>query len=49
MDRGFPNELVRKVTRAIAVHSGPLAFEANTLEEKILQDADTIDKVELSE
>lgn len=45
VDRGFPNELVRKVTRAIAVHSGPLAFEANTLEEKILQDADTIDKV----
>jgi uncharacterized protein len=44
-DKGYPNELVKKVVRAIAVHSGSLAFEANTIEEKILQDADTIDKV----
>lgn len=41
----YPKEIKEKVVRAIAVHSGPLAFEANTLEEKILQDADTIDKV----
>lgn len=31
--------------RAIAVHSGPLVFKANNIEDKILQDADTIDKV----
>lgn len=44
-EKKYPKEFVEKVVRAIAVHSGPLAFEAETVEEKILQDADTIDKV----
>ncbi len=41
----YPDALTRDVVRAIAVHAGPLIFEARTIEEKILQDADTIDKV----
>ncbi len=44
-EKKYPEEFVKKVVRAIAVHSGPLAFEAETMEERILQDADTIDKV----
>ena len=44
-ENGYQDELVKRVVRAIAVHAGPLVFEANTIEDKILQDADTIDKV----
>jgi len=44
-ENGYQDELVKKVVRVIAVHAGPLVFEASTIEDKILQDADTIDKV----
>jgi uncharacterized protein len=44
-EKGYQDELVKRVVRAIAVHAGPLVFEASTIEDKILQDADTIDKV----
>lgn len=41
----YPNDLVQKVAHAIRVHAGPLAFSPRSDEAKILQDADTIDKV----
>jgi uncharacterized protein len=44
-DEGFPNDLVQKVVHAVRVHAGPLAFSPRSMEAKILQDADTIDKV----
>lgn len=44
-ENGYQDELVKRVVRAIAVHAGPLVFEANAIEDRILQDADTIDKV----
>jgi uncharacterized protein len=42
---GYPSDLVQQVAHAIRVHSGPLAFGPRSEEAKILQDADTIDKV----
>jgi uncharacterized protein len=42
---GYPNDLAQKVAHAIRVHAGPLAFSPRSDEAKILQDADTIDKV----
>ncbi len=44
-ERDYPDDLTKRVARVIAVHAGPLVFEAKTIEDKILQDADTIDKV----
>jgi uncharacterized protein len=44
-EHGYPNDLVQKVTQVIRVHAGPLAFSPRSDEAKILQDADTIDKV----
>ncbi len=41
----YPEGLVQKVTHSIRVHTGPSAFGPRSLEAKILQDADTIDKV----
>jgi uncharacterized protein len=43
--RGYSDDLVKKVVHAIRVHAGPLAFSSRSDEAKILQDADTIDKV----
>lgn len=42
---GYPDDLVQKVVHSIRVHAGPLVFSARSDEAKILQDADTIDKV----
>jgi len=42
---GYPSDVVEKVVHAIKVHAGPLAFSPRSMEAKILQDADTIDKV----
>jgi uncharacterized protein len=42
---GYPNDLAQKVAHAIRVHAGLLAFSPRSDEAKILQDADTIDKV----
>lgn len=42
---GYPNDLAQKVAHAVRVHAGPLAFSPRSDEAKILQDADTIDKV----
>jgi len=42
---GYPNDLVQQVAHAIRVHAGPLVFSPRSDEAKILQDADTIDKV----
>jgi len=42
---GYPNDTVQKVVHAVKVHAGPLAFTPRSMEAKILQDADTIDKV----
>ena len=44
-ERGYPNDLTRQVVHAIRVHAGPLVFSPRSDEAKILQDADTIDKV----
>jgi uncharacterized protein len=44
-EHGYPSDLVRQVAHAIRVHAGPLAFSPRSEEAKILQDADTIDKV----
>lgn len=44
-EHGYPSGLVEKVVHAIKVHAGPLAFSPRSMEAKILQDADTIDKV----
>jgi uncharacterized protein len=44
-EHGFPNDLVQQVVHAIRVHAGALAFSPRSDEAKILQDADTIDKV----
>jgi uncharacterized protein len=41
----YPSDLVQKVVHAIKVHAGPLVFSPRSTEAKILQDADTIDKV----
>jgi uncharacterized protein len=41
----YPDDLVQKVVHSIRVHTGPLAFSPRSDEAKILQDADTIDKV----
>jgi putative nucleotidyltransferase with HDIG domain len=41
----YPDDLVQKVVHSIIVHAGPLAFSPRSDEAKILQDADTIDKV----
>jgi uncharacterized protein len=41
----YPNDLVQKVVHAIKVHTGPLASSSRSTEAKILQDADTIDKI----
>jgi uncharacterized protein len=43
--RAYPDDLVRKVVHSIRVHAGPLAFTPRSDEAKILQDADTFDKV----
>jgi putative nucleotidyltransferase with HDIG domain len=42
---GYPDDLVQKVVHSIRVHTGPSAFSPRSDEAKILQDADTIDKV----
>ena len=42
---GYPDDLVQKVVHSIRVHAGPLAFSPRSDEAKVLQDADTIDKV----
>lgn len=44
-EHGYPNDIVDKVVHAIKVHAGPLVFSPRSMEAKILQDADTIDKV----
>lgn len=44
-EHGYPRDLVEKVVQAVKVHAGPLAFSPRSMEAKILQDADTIDKV----
>jgi uncharacterized protein len=44
-EHGYPTELMEKVVHAIKVHAGPLVFSPGSMEAKILQDADTIDKV----
>jgi uncharacterized protein len=41
----YPYDLVQKVVHSIRVHSGPSAPSPRSDEAKILQDADTIDKV----
>jgi uncharacterized protein len=41
----YPDDLVQKVAHSIRVHSGPSAPSPRSDEAKILQDADTIDKV----
>ena len=41
----YPDDLVQKVVHAIRVHAGPLASSSRSPEARILQDADTIDKV----
>jgi uncharacterized protein len=42
---GYPDDLVQRVVHSIRVHAGPLVFSPRSDEAKILQDADTIDKV----
>lgn len=42
---GYSDDLVEKVVHSIRVHAGPLVFSPRSDEAKILQDADTIDKV----
>jgi len=44
-EHGYPSDLVEKVVHAVKVHAGPLAFGPRSMEAKMLQDADTIDKV----
>lgn len=44
-EHGYSGDLVEKVVHAIKVHAGPLVFSPRSTEAKILQDADTIDKV----
>jgi uncharacterized protein len=44
-EHGYPVDLGRQVVHAIRVHAGPLVFSPRSDEAKILQDADTIDKV----
>lgn len=44
-EHGYPGDLVQKVVHAIKVHAGPLVLSSRSTEAKILQDADTIDKV----
>jgi uncharacterized protein len=44
-EQGYPNDTVQKVVHSVKVHAGPLAFTPRSMEAKILQDADTIDKV----
>jgi len=44
-EHGYRSDLVKKVAHAIRVHAGPLVFTPRSMEAKILQDADTIDKV----
>jgi len=44
-EHGYPSGLAEQVAHAIKVHAGPLVFSPRSLEAKILQDADTIDKV----
>jgi uncharacterized protein len=44
-DNGYSDDLVKQVVHAIRVHAGPLAPSPRSDEAKILQDADTIDKV----
>jgi uncharacterized protein len=44
-EHGYPSDLIQKVVYAIKVHAGPLVFSPRSTEAKILQDADTIDKV----
>jgi uncharacterized protein len=44
-EHGYPNDLIQNVVHAIKVHAGPLVFSPRSTEAKILQDADTIDKV----
>lgn len=44
-EHGYPDDLARQVVHAIRVHAGPLVFSPRSDEAKILQDADTIDKV----
>jgi len=44
-EHGYPNDLIQKVVHAIKVHAGPLVSSPRSTEAKILQDADTIDKV----
>jgi uncharacterized protein len=43
--QGYPDNLVQRVVHSIRVHAGPLAFSPRSDEAKILQDADTFDKV----
>ena len=45
VNHGYPADLVQKVAHSIRVHAGPSASSPRSLEAKILQDADTIDKV----
>jgi len=44
-EQKYPDDIVQQVTHAIRVHAGPLVFSPRSTEAKILQDADTIDKV----
>lgn len=44
-EHGYSSDLIQKVVHAIKVHAGPLVFSPRSTEAKILQDADTIDKV----
>ena len=42
---GYREDLIQEVVHSIRVHAGPLVFSPRTDEAKILQDADTLDKV----
>ena len=44
-EQKYPDDIIKQVAHAIRVHAGPLVFSPRSMEAKILQDADTIDKV----
>lgn len=44
-EHDYPSDIVEQVAHAIKVHAGPLVFSPRSMEAKMLQDADTIDKV----
>jgi len=45
VEHGYPRDVTEQVVHAINVHAGPMVFSPRSMEAKILQDADTIDKV----